>query len=170
MKIWLPQTIGVAEPRPGSCTFHLTLLVSLHVTGGLPVDETPFASGPRHCGQFCWSGDDAADREQVMEAERMATNGKRRIEDMVVMGISDTTELEGASEREAMPKINDRFGSQRDHAHNAFFAWFAIRRGAVRRFWSFFLPFSRQMMQSDLMECQCSHTPVVASMLSSRQI
>src|SRR5438128_2400283 len=44
--------MGVAEPPPGILTFHLTLLVSLHVTGGLASGATPLASGPRHWGQF----------------------------------------------------------------------------------------------------------------------
>jgi hypothetical protein len=59
MKMRSPHTIGVAEPRPGSFTFHFTLLVSLHVVGGFADGATPVASGPRHCGQF-GSGEAAA--------------------------------------------------------------------------------------------------------------
>ena len=44
--------MGVAEPSPGIFTFHLTLLVSLQLVGGLAEGATPFWSGPRHCGQF----------------------------------------------------------------------------------------------------------------------
>src|SRR5580700_1711333 len=52
MKTYLSQMMGVAEPLPGSFTFHLTLLVSLQLTGGLAAGATPLAKGPRHCGQF----------------------------------------------------------------------------------------------------------------------
>src|SRR5262249_25808138 len=46
-----PHTIGDALPRPGISTFHLTFFVSLQWSGGLAVDETPVAWGPRHCAQ-----------------------------------------------------------------------------------------------------------------------
>ena len=52
MKTRSSQMMGVAWPLPGIFTFHLTLLVSLHVVGGLANGATPFWSGPRHCGQF----------------------------------------------------------------------------------------------------------------------
>src|SRR5262245_52858623 len=46
-----PHTIGEALPRPGISTFQVTFFVSLHSSGGLAVDETPVACGPRHCAQ-----------------------------------------------------------------------------------------------------------------------
>src|SRR5580658_3216514 len=55
MKTMFSQTIGEAEPSPGSFTFHLMLLVSLQVVGGLASGATPVASGPRHCGQFSFA-------------------------------------------------------------------------------------------------------------------
>src|SRR5580658_5521373 len=51
MKMRLSQTMGVESPSPGMGVFHLTLLVSLQVTGGSASGATPVASGPRHCGQ-----------------------------------------------------------------------------------------------------------------------
>ena len=47
----LSQTTGDAEPRPGLSIFQRMFLVSLHAAGGLAVDDTPVACGPRHCGQ-----------------------------------------------------------------------------------------------------------------------
>jgi hypothetical protein len=46
---------GVECPRPGISTFHATLAVSLHFTGGVPA-ATPFPDGPRHCGQCALDG------------------------------------------------------------------------------------------------------------------
>ena len=63
-----PQTIGEELPRPGSSTFHLMLLVSLHASGGLAWIETPFAFGPRHCGQFRSASGEAARRTVVRSA------------------------------------------------------------------------------------------------------
>ncbi len=50
-KILSPHTIGLEVPWPGTGTFHLTFCVSLQVSGGLAVVETPAAIGPRHAGQ-----------------------------------------------------------------------------------------------------------------------
>src|SRR5439155_24928904 len=41
-------------------TFHFTLFVSLHASGGLACGATPLASVPRHCGQFCPEEEEAA--------------------------------------------------------------------------------------------------------------
>src|SRR5262245_6115788 len=49
---WSLQMIGVAVPRPGTCTFHFTPLVSLQWIGGLAVGEIPLPRGPRQAGQF----------------------------------------------------------------------------------------------------------------------
>src|SRR5439155_23323699 len=61
-----PHTIGEADPRPGTSTFHRTFFVSLHSSGGLALRDTPLAYGPRHCAQFfSWDGcavNTAADR------------------------------------------------------------------------------------------------------------
>src|SRR5687768_910014 len=46
-----PQITGVELPRPGSGTFQTMFFVSLQVTGGFAVVETPLKCGPRHCGQ-----------------------------------------------------------------------------------------------------------------------
>src|SRR6202034_4400166 len=51
IKTRLSQTMGVELPSPGIGVFHLTLLVSLQVSGGSACGATPVASGPRHCGQ-----------------------------------------------------------------------------------------------------------------------
>ena len=42
---------GVELPRPGSGAFQTMFFVSLHVTGGFAVVDTPLKCGPRHCGQ-----------------------------------------------------------------------------------------------------------------------
>src|SRR5262249_31185773 len=51
-KILSPQITGDDDPRPAISTFHRTFFVSLHSTGGSAVVDTPFANGPRHCGQY----------------------------------------------------------------------------------------------------------------------
>src|SRR5262245_15247214 len=51
-KMRSPQMTGDALPRPGTSTFHLTFLVSLHSDGGLPSGATPVPSGPRNWCQF----------------------------------------------------------------------------------------------------------------------
>ena len=45
-----PYTIGVETPRPGSATFQRTPFSSLHTRAAAP-GATPFALGPRQCGQ-----------------------------------------------------------------------------------------------------------------------
>jgi hypothetical protein len=50
-KILSSQTTGVAEPWPGTSTFHFTFFFSLHSLGGSLLGATPVSSGPRHCGQ-----------------------------------------------------------------------------------------------------------------------
>src|SRR5436190_16404110 len=47
------QIIGVASPKPGTGTFHLTCSLSLQLAGGSDKGATPVPSGPRHCGQNC---------------------------------------------------------------------------------------------------------------------
>ena len=78
MKILSPHTIGVADPRPGSFTFHFTLLVSLHFVGGFADGATPFASGPRHCGQFA-SGEAASERPTHPTDNPNATSDDRNL-------------------------------------------------------------------------------------------
>ena len=56
---WSPQTIGVADPRPGSAAFHLMLVLASQWTGG-SASATPSACGPRHWGQFGSAGRSAA--------------------------------------------------------------------------------------------------------------
>src|SRR5687767_5684568 len=51
-KTYLSQMIGWENPRPGSSTFHRTFLVSFHSIGRFLSVETPWLSGPRHCGQL----------------------------------------------------------------------------------------------------------------------
>ena len=77
MKILSPHTIGVADPFPGSFTFHFTLLVSLHFVGGFAEGATPFANGPRHCGQFA-SGE-AATESATQPTNPNATSDDRNL-------------------------------------------------------------------------------------------
>src|SRR6185295_7974827 len=58
-KIFLPQTIGDEWPSPSIGVFHLTFFVSLHSSGSPFSADTPWPSGPRHCGQFVDPGLDA---------------------------------------------------------------------------------------------------------------
>src|SRR5262245_15009614 len=51
-KTFLPQMIGCENPLPGIAAFHKTFFVSLHSVGRFLSLETPWASGPRHCGQL----------------------------------------------------------------------------------------------------------------------
>src|SRR5215471_13902744 len=51
-KTFLSQMIGCENPFPGIAVFHKTFFVSLHSVGRFLSSETPWASGPRHCGQF----------------------------------------------------------------------------------------------------------------------
>src|SRR5881397_1956228 len=44
--------MGEEWPLPGNGIFQRTLLVSLQRIGGLACGATPFANGPRHCGQL----------------------------------------------------------------------------------------------------------------------
>src|SRR5262245_25141099 len=44
--------IGCENPRPGSSVFQNTFFVSLHSTGRFLSLDTPWLSGPRHCGQL----------------------------------------------------------------------------------------------------------------------
>src|SRR5882672_3588830 len=50
-KMRSPHTTGDDDPRPGISTFQRMFFVSLHSRGGSAYFETPFAYGPRHCGQ-----------------------------------------------------------------------------------------------------------------------
>jgi hypothetical protein len=43
---------GDESPLPGTSTFHLTFLVSLHSMGGDAWTAVPFPVGPRQCPQF----------------------------------------------------------------------------------------------------------------------
>src|SRR5436853_833933 len=52
MKTFFSQTIGVAEPSPGTLIFHLMFLVSSHSVGGLACGAVPSCRGPRHWGQL----------------------------------------------------------------------------------------------------------------------
>src|SRR5579884_2096833 len=70
-----PQTTGVAEPLPGSFTFHLMLLDSLQLVGGLASGATPLAIGPRHCGQFSFAA--VAARAETLVTNRIAGRTKR---------------------------------------------------------------------------------------------
>src|SRR6185295_11766045 len=45
------NTMGEECPLPGSAIFQRIFFFSLHSTGGSACGATPFASGPRHCGQ-----------------------------------------------------------------------------------------------------------------------
>src|SRR5215475_5947917 len=49
---FLSQMIGCENPLPGSAVFHNTFFVSLHSAGRFLSFETPWLSGPRHCGQL----------------------------------------------------------------------------------------------------------------------
>src|SRR5215470_8260029 len=51
-KTFLSQMIGCENPFPGIAVFHKTFFVSLHSVGRFLSSETPWASGPRHCGQL----------------------------------------------------------------------------------------------------------------------
>src|SRR6266850_1240172 len=51
-KILFFQTIGDEWPRPAISVFHFILLTSLHSVGRPVSVDTPWPSGPRHCGQF----------------------------------------------------------------------------------------------------------------------
>src|SRR6185503_4623245 len=69
--------MGVAVPRPGSLIFHLMLLVSLQVVGGLPLEATPLARGPRHWGQY-WSAVEGAEwaaKTTRVTGRRVSQNG-----------------------------------------------------------------------------------------------
>ena len=58
MKTLSPQTIGVELPIPGISNFHLILVSSLHLVGGVALGAVPLASGPRNwcqlsCSDIC---------------------------------------------------------------------------------------------------------------------
>ncbi len=44
--------IGCEKPRPGIGVFQSTFFVSLHSVGRFFSGDTPWLSGPRHCGQL----------------------------------------------------------------------------------------------------------------------
>jgi hypothetical protein len=60
-----PSITGVECPRPGNSVFHMTLLVSLNVSGSFAMDATPCPEGPRHSGQSA-----AATFKQQTERQR----------------------------------------------------------------------------------------------------
>src|SRR5215471_17583554 len=55
-KIWLPQTIGDDQPRPGTSAFHATLIVVDQVVGSVSIAEIARPAGPRNCGQTVSGG------------------------------------------------------------------------------------------------------------------
>src|SRR5258706_9919881 len=68
MKIRSPHTTGVAEPEPGSSTFHVMFFVSLHRTGGSALGATPSPFGPRNWGQLSsgsWAGRPSRNAENI---------------------------------------------------------------------------------------------------------
>jgi len=70
-KILSAHTIGLEVLLPGTGTFHRTFCVSLHVNGGLPVGETPEASGPRQVGQY-----PSAEPQQIFPADSVNTSAE----------------------------------------------------------------------------------------------
>src|SRR5262249_25747453 len=72
-KIRSRQTTGVELPAWASGTFHLTLSLSLHVTGRFFSKQTPCPVGPRQAGQLsAWAA-------AVLRASRAETARQRGI-------------------------------------------------------------------------------------------
>src|SRR5260221_5612198 len=57
---WSPHTIGEDQPRPGTSTFHATLIVVDHVVGSVAMADTARPDGPRNCGHVVSGGEGTA--------------------------------------------------------------------------------------------------------------
>ena len=54
-KTWSPQTIGDAQPRPGTSTRHATFSSEPQRSGRAGSSGTTPAVSPRNCGQLVWA-------------------------------------------------------------------------------------------------------------------
>src|SRR5438093_12957279 len=73
-----PQTIGDDQPRPGISVFHETFSVLDHRSGRFVLVLTPWAPGPRNCGQLL-SGNGAPDAFKTANRIPGNTNRERFI-------------------------------------------------------------------------------------------
>ena len=54
-KTWSPQTMGDAQPRPGTSTRHATFSSRPQLSGSAGSSATTPAASPRNCGQLVWA-------------------------------------------------------------------------------------------------------------------